>query len=278
MAALLSVTGSAIRYDSNSIETNPDVLSERFNILNPLSDVLNEINRCIISETEIADDASTNLKDIRRQQKNVNERIKSELSHMISGSYRTYLQDAVVTTRDGRYCIPVKAEYRSQIPGMIHDQSNTGSTFFIEPMSIVKLNNDLRELEIKESEEISVILSSLSAMAGNYTTELLTNYDILKELDFIFAKAGFSHSYKGSEPIMDCDGKINIKKGRHPLIDSNKVVPVDIYLGDGYEQLIITGPNTGGKTVTLKTIGLFSLMGQSGLHIPASDNSKLTVF
>lgn len=145
-------------------------------------------------------------------------------------------------------------------------------------MSIVKLNNDLRELEIKESEEISVILSSLSAMAGNYTTELLTNYDILKELDFIFAKAGFSHSYKGSEPIMDCDGKINIKKGRHPLIDSSKVVPVDIYLGDGYEQLIITGPNTGGKTVTLKTIGLFSLMGQSGLHIPASDNSKLTVF
>ena len=278
MAALLSVTGSAIRYDSNSIETNPDVLSERFNILNPLSDVLNEINRCIISETEIADDASTNLKDIRRQQKNVNERIKSELSHMISGSYRTYLQDAVVTTRDGRYCIPVKAEYRSQVPGMIHDQSNTGSTFFIEPMSIVKLNNDLRELEIKESEEISVILSSLSAMAGNYTTELLTNYDILKELDFIFAKAGFSHSYKGSEPIMDCDGKINIKKGRHPLIDSSKVVPVDIYLGDGYEQLIITGPNTGGKTVTLKTIGLFSLMGQSGLHIPASDNSKLTVF
>ena len=278
VAALLSVTGSAIRYDSNSIETNPDVLSERFNILNPLSDVLNEINRCIISETEIADDASTNLKDIRRQQKNVNERIKSELSHMISGSYRTYLQDAVVTTRDGRYCIPVKAEYRSQVPGMIHDQSNTGSTFFIEPMSIVKLNNDLRELEIKESEEISVILSSLSAMAGNYTTELLTNYDMLKELDFIFAKAGFSHSYKGSEPIMDCDGKINIKKGRHPLIDSSKVVPVDIYLGDGYEQLIITGPNTGGKTVTLKTIGLFSLMGQSGLHIPASDNSKLTVF
>lgn len=278
VAALLSVTGSAIRYDSNSIETNPDVLSERFNILNPLSDVLNEINRCIISETEIADDASTNLKDIRRQQKNVNERIKSEFSHMISGSYRTYLQDAVVTTRDGRYCIPVKAEYRSQVPGMIHDQSNTGSTFFIEPMSIVKLNNDLRELEIKESEEISVILSSLSAMAGNYTTELLTNYDMLKELDFIFAKAGFSHSYKGSEPIMDCDGKINIKKGRHPLIDSSKVVPVDIYLGDGYEQLIITGPNTGGKTVTLKTIGLFSLMGQSGLHIPASDNSKLTVF
>lgn len=276
---VLTISQAAIRYGSSEDEdAKTDSLTDRFNALLDLADVRREISRCIISETEIADDASSELKNIRRQKKNTNDKIKSELSRMISGSDRTYLQEAVITSRDGRYCVPVKAEYRSQVPGMIHDQSNTGSTFFIEPMSVVKLNNDLRELDIKESEEIAKILATLSALAGNYTFELISDFEILRELDFIFAKAKFSHSYKGSEPLIDADGSINIKKGRHPLIDSKKVVPIDIYLGDKFKQLIITGPNTGGKTVTLKTIGLFSLMGQAGLHIPAFDNSKLTIF
>lgn len=279
ISTVLNIASNAIKYGGNADEHSPkDSLSSRFEGLNPLFDVHAEINRCIISETEIADDASSELKNIRRQIRNANDKIKSELSRMLSGSDRTYLQEAVITTRDGRYCVPVKAEYRSQVPGMIHDQSNTGSTFFIEPMSVVRLNNDLRELDIKESEEIAKILASLSAMAGNYTVELLADYEILAELDFIFAKAKFAHSYKGSEPLMNTDGHINIKKGRHPLIDAKKVVPIDIYLGDKYNQLIITGPNTGGKTVTLKTVGLFTLMGQSGLHIPAFDNSELSVF
>ena len=206
------------------------------------------------------------------------ERIRTELNSMLNGSDRTYLQEAVITTRGGRYCIPVKAEYKSQVPGMVHDQSKAGSTFFIEPMSVVRLNNEIREYEVKESEEIAKILASLSAMAGNYTAELDTDYDILSQLDFIFAKAKLSFEYKGSEPIMNTRGYINIRKGRHPLIDSRKVVPIDVSIGDEYSELIITGPNTGGKTVTLKTIGLFSLLGQSGLHIPAADNSELTVF
>lgn len=279
ICTLLSVSANAVKYGGNSDEHRAmDSLSARFESLTALTDVYNEINRCIISETEIADDASSELKNIRRQIRNANEKIKSELSKMLSGSDRTYLQEAIITTREGRYCVPVKAEYRSQVPGMIHDQSGTGSTYFIEPMSVVRLNNDLRELDIKESEEIARILASLSAMAGNYTAELLSDYEILSELDFIFAKAKFSHSYKGSEPVMNTEGRINIKKGRHPLIDAGKVVPTDIYLGDRFDQLIITGPNTGGKTVTLKTVGLFTLMGQSGLHIPAFDNSEISVF
>ena len=243
-----------------------------------IADVRREIERCILSEDEIADDASAELKNIRRQMRICTERIRTELNSMLNGSDRTYLQEAVITTRGGRYCIPVKAEYKSQVPGMVHDQSKAGSTFFIEPMSVVRLNNEIREYEVKESEEIAKILASLSAMAGNYTAELDADYDILSQLDFIFAKAKLSFEYKGSEPIMNTRGYINIRKGRHPLIDSRKVVPIDVSIGDEYSELIITGPNTGGKTVTLKTIGLFSLLGQSGLHIPAADNSELTVF
>lgn len=274
IAVLLHITDRALAYNG---ETS-DLLTERFEALNPVKELHSEITRCIISEDEISDDASSTLKDIRRSKRNANERIKSELQKMLSGSDRSYLQEAVITTRDGRYCVPVKAEYRSQVPGMIHDQSNTGSTYFIEPMSVVKLNNDLRELDIKESEEIARILATLSAMAAEHITEIITDYEILAELDFIFAKARLAHSYKGSEPLMNEEGFIHIKKGRHPLIDAAKVVPVDITLGNGYDQLIITGPNTGGKTVTLKTVGLFSCMAQSGLHIPAFDNSSLTVF
>lgn len=280
ISALLKTAASVRRYGVSDDSDNGvnDSLSSMFSGLTPLSDVYREIDRCIISEEEIADDASPELKNIRRQIKLCGERIKTELNKMLNGSERSYLQEAVITTREGRYCIPVKSEYKSQVPGMVHDQSKAGSTFFIEPMSVVRLNNEIREYEIKESEEIARILASLSAMAGNYTAEIVSDYEILSYLDFVFAKAKLSFDYKGSEPVMNDRGYINIRKGRHPLIDSRKVVPIDVYLGDEYSQLIITGPNTGGKTVTLKTIGLFSLMGQSGLHIPALDNSQLTVF
>ena len=277
ICSLLKVAAGARRYGVSEDEA-ADSLSGLFNVIYDIADVRREIERCILSEDEIADDASAELKNIRRQMRICTERIRTELNSMLNGSDRTYLQEAVITTRGGRYCIPVKAEYKSQVPGMVHDQSKAGSTFFIEPMSVVRLNNEIREYEVKESEEIAKILASLSAMAGNYTAELDTDYDILSQLDFIFAKAKLSFEYKGSEPIMNTRGYINIRKGRHPLIDSHKVVPIDVSIGDEYSELIITGPNTGGKTVTLKTIGLFSLLGQSGLHIPAADNSELTVF
>ena len=277
ICSLLKVAAGARRYGVSEDEAS-DSLSGMFNVIYDIADVRREIERCILSEDEIADDASAELKNIRRQMRICTERIRTELNSMLNGSDRTYLQEAVITTRGGRYCIPVKAEYKSQIPGMVHDQSKAGSTFFIEPMSVVRLNNEIREYEVKESEEIAKILASLSAMAGNYTAELDADYDILSQLDFIFAKAKLSFEYKGSEPIMNTRGYINIRKGRHPLIDSRKVVPIDVSIGDEYSELIITGPNTGGKTVTLKTIGLFSLLGQSGLHIPAADNSELTVF
>lgn len=277
ICSLLKVAAGARRYGVSEDEAT-DSLSGMFNAVYDIADVRREIERCILSEDEIADDASAELKNIRRQMRICTERIRTELNSMLNGSDRTYLQEAVITTRGGRYCIPVKAEYKSQVPGMVHDQSKAGSTFFIEPMSVVRLNNEIREYEVKESEEIAKILASLSAMAGNYTAELDADYDILSQLDFIFAKAKLSFEYKGSEPIMNTRGYINIRKGRHPLIDSHKVVPIDVSIGDEYSELIITGPNTGGKTVTLKTIGLFSLLGQSGLHIPAADNSELTVF
>lgn len=277
ICSLLKVAAGARRYGVLEDEA-ADSLSGMFNAIYDIADVRREIERCILSEDEIADDASAELKNIRRQMRICTERIRTELNSMLNGSDRTYLQEAVITTRGGRYCIPVKAEYKSQVPGMVHDQSKAGSTFFIEPMSVVRLNNEIREYEVKESEEIAKILASLSAMAGNYTAELDADYDILSQLDFIFAKAKLSFEYKGSEPIMNTRGYINIRKGRHPLIDSRKVVPIDVSIGDEYSELIITGPNTGGKTVTLKTIGLFSLLGQSGLHIPAADNSELTVF
>ena len=277
ICSLLKVAAGARRYGVSEDEA-ADSLSGMFNAVYDITDVRREIERCILSEDEIADDASAELKNIRRQMRICTERIRTELNSMLNGSDRTYLQEAVITTRGGRYCIPVKAEYKSQVPGMVHDQSKAGSTFFIEPMSVVRLNNEIREYEVKESEEIAKILASLSAMAGNYTAELDADYDILSQLDFIFAKAKLSFEYKGSEPIMNTRGYINIRKGRHPLIDSRKVVPIDVSIGDEYSELIITGPNTGGKTVTLKTIGLFSLLGQSGLHIPAADNSELTVF
>ena len=255
-----------------------DSLDIYFDSLEPLTPLANEINRCILSEEEIADDASPALKRIRRSMAITNDRIHSQLNSMINGSLRTYLQDAVVTMRDNRYCIPVKSEYKGQVPGMVHDQSSTGSTFFIEPAAIVNLNNELKELSIKEQEEIVAVLASLSALATSHTEALAENQKSMTMLDFIFAKASLAMEQNATMPLFNTDHQIRIRKGRHPLIDKKAVIPVDILLGIDFDLLIITGPNTGGKTVALKTVGLLTLMGQAGLHIPALDRSELSVF
>ena len=255
-----------------------DSLDDMFDGLQPLANLYNEIYRCILSEDEIADDASPALAKIRRSIRQTNDRIHTQLSSLVAGSARNYLQDSVITMRDGRYWIPVKAEYKGQVPGMIHDQSATGSTLFIEPMAIVKLNNELRELELQEQKAIEAVLAELSNMAAAENENIADNFRILTQLDFIFARAMLSKSYNGTEPIFNEKGHINIKKGRHPLLDKKSVVPIDIWLGKDFRLLVITGPNTGGKTVSLKTVGLFTLMGQAGLHIPAFDHSELSVF
>lgn len=253
-------------------------LMELFQRLEPLTPLASEIDRCIISEEEIADDASPGLHHVRRSIKNTNDKIHEQLNLLVNGSARSMLQEAIVTTRGGRYCLPVKAEYRNQFSGMVHDQSSTGSTVFIEPQAVVRLNNDLKELFSKEQEEIDKILADLSNLAAEKMDLLRLDFETLSELDFLFARGKLSRQMKGSEPEFNDEGYIHIKKGRHPLIDAKKVVPIDVRLGKDYQLLIVTGPNTGGKTVSLKTVGLFTLMGQSGLHIPAFDHSKLAVF
>lgn len=259
-------------------DASADSLDPYFGSLEPLTPLANEIRRCILSEEEIADDASPALKHIRRSMSVTNDRIHSQLTSMINGSYRTYLQDAVVTVRGNRYCIPVKAEYKGQVPGMVHDQSSTGSTFFIEPAAVVDLNNELKELEIREQEEIEVILADLSAQAGLYTEALAGDQKAMTMLDFIFAKASLAMELNASAPVFNTEHRIRIRQGRHPLLDKKNVVPIDIRLGTDFDLLVITGPNTGGKTVSLKTVGLLTLMGQAGLHIPAADRSELSIF
>ncbi len=256
-----------------------DSLSELFDGLEPLSPLCDDIRRCIISVDEISDDASSNLKSIRRSIRSTGDRIHAQLNQMLNNqNVRNCLQDFVITMRNGRYCLPVKAEAKSQITGMVHDQSSSGSTLFIEPMAVVNLNNELKELSIKEQDEIAVILATLSAKAGEYIPAIETDYQILTELDFIFAKAAYALEYNGITPHFNTERKIRILKGRHPLLDAKKVVPIDISLGSDFDQLVITGPNTGGKTVSLKTVGLLTLMGQAGLPIPAGDRSELAVF
>lgn len=255
-----------------------DSLDAYFEGLTPMTQLANEINRCILSEEEMADDASPKLKSIRRSKLSTNEKIHSQLTSMVNGAYRTFLQDAVITMRDNRYCIPVKAEYKSQVSGMVHDQSSTGSTFFIEPAAVVNLNNQLKELDLQEQEEIEVILGDLSSQAAVHTSELAADQKIMTTLDFIFAKAKLAMEQNATEPIFNTEHYIQIRKGRHPLLDKKKAVPIDVRLGKDFDLLVITGPNTGGKTVSLKTVGLFTLMGQAGLHIPALDRSELSIF
>ncbi|MEI3178342.1 MAG: endonuclease MutS2 [Lachnospiraceae bacterium] len=256
-----------------------DSLDDLFDGIEPLTPLLDEIRRCIISEDEISDDASPALKNIRKSIRSMNDRVHSQMTAMLNNTnIRNSLQDGVITMRNGRYCLPVKAEYKNQVPGMVHDQSSTGSTLFIEPMAVVNLNNELKELYLKEQEEISVILANLSNLTSEYIPYIREDYRILTELDFIFAKASLAKIYNGTAPIFNENGYIRIRKGRHPLLNKHKVVPIDVTLGDAFDLLIITGPNTGGKTVSLKTVGLFTLMGQAGLHIPANDRSELCVF
>lgn len=279
IAGLLDNVNRIKTYGKKDRDDAPDdSLDGYFEQLTPLTQLANEIYRCILSEEEIADDASPKLKSIRRNKQLTNERIHSQLTSMLNGSYRTYLQDAVITMRNNRYCIPVKSEYKSQVNGMVHDQSATGSTFFIEPAAVVSLNNQLKELDLQEQEEIQVILADLSAQAALHTEELSVNQKIMTLLDFIFAKAKLALEQNATEPVFNDEHYINIRKGRHPLLDKKKVVPIDIHLGRDFDLLIITGPNTGGKTVSLKTVGLFTLMGQAGLHIPALDRSELSIF
>ncbi len=279
IASFLENTARIKAYGRKDREDAPaDSLDHYFEELEPLTPLSNEIRRCILSEEEIADDASPALKQIRRRMAITNDRIHSQLTSMINGSSRTYLQDAVVTMRNNRYCIPVKSEYKGQVPGMVHDQSSTGSTFFIEPAAVVSLNNELRELEIKEQEEIGVILANLSAQAGAYTQVLANDQKAMTMLDFVFAKASLAMEQNASLPVFNTERRIRIRQGRHPLLDKKKVVPIDIRLGEDFDLLVITGPNTGGKTVSLKTVGLLTLMGQAGLHIPALDRSELSIF
>ncbi len=276
---LLETAGRARAYGRHdNADEMEDCLDGYFEQLNPVTILVNEIRRCVIDEDEISDDASPGLKHVRRAMNQINDKVHATLSNMVNGSIRTYLQDPIITMRGDRYCIPVKAEYRSQVSGMIHDQSATGSTLFIEPMAVVKLNNDLKELYGQEQEEIQKVLARLSADAAEYTTEIHTCYTILRQLDFIFAKGALALDMNASQPIFNTEGRIHIREGRHPLLDKKNVVPITLTLGDTFDLLIVTGPNTGGKTVSLKTVGLFTLMGQAGLHIPALDRSELAVF
>lgn len=278
ISSLLTVTARAKAYGRREESELPDdALDGMFRTLEPLTPVNTEIKRCILSEEEVSDDASPGLSKVRRSMRVISGRVHTQLNSILNSS-RIYLQDAVITMRDGRYCLPVKAEHKSQVPGMVHDQSSTGSTIFIEPMAIVKLNNELRELEIQEKREIEFVLAALSGELTPYTETIALNLELLAKLDFIFAKAALSRHYNCSEPKFNDRRYINIKDGRHPLLDPKLVVPINIYLGDGFDLLIVTGPNTGGKTVSLKTVGLFTLMGQAGLHIPAFDGSELAVF
>ena len=280
ICTLLEITRRAKAYSRENRDDLPaDSLDVLFAGLEPLTPLLEEIRRCIPAEDEISDDASPALHSVRRTIRNINDKIHGAMNNLLNSSTtRSYLQDAVITMRNGRYCLPVKAEYKGQVPGMIHDQSSTGSTLFIEPMSVVKLNNDLKEAFLKEQEAIEAVLAELSNLTAQHAAYLLDNYRILADLDFIFAKANLAKIQNGMAPIFNTEGRIRIRQGRHPLLDPKKVVPIDVHLGDTFHLLIITGPNTGGKTVSLKTVGLFTLMGQAGLHIPAKDRSELAIF
>ena len=279
ICSLLENTSRVKAYSRNERGDHPaDSLDEMFEQLSPLTPLSAEIRRCILSEDEISDSASPGLLKVRRSMKIANDRIHTQLTSLVNGGARNYLQDAVITMRNDRYCIPVKAEYKGQVPGMIHDQSSTGSTLFIEPMAIVKLNNDIRELELQEQKEIEAVLAELSNQTAAYTEQIRDDLEIMVQLDFIFARASLAMDMNGTEPIFNTEHRIRLKQARHPLISRKKAVPIDLRLGDDFDLLVVTGPNTGGKTVSLKTAGLLTLMGQAGLHIPAMDRSQLSVF
>lgn len=278
VARVLSVSRNAKRYLS-ACDEESEILLEIEKALTAIKPLEEQINMCIISEEEIADGASAQLSSIRRKMRSIQEKIKEILDSIIrSEKGRKCLQDQIVTMRGDRYVIPVRSEYRSEINGVVHDTSSSGATLFIEPMSVVNANNEIRDLRAKEQDEIEKILSELSAQVSEHIGEIEADYETICELDFIFCKGRLSLKYGASEPCLNADGIINLKKARHPLISQKNVVANDIYLGADFDTLVITGPNTGGKTVTLKTIGLFCLMAASGMHILANDNSSVAVF
>ena len=282
IAALLENADTAQLYGDkikDSEDKSSDSLTEYFSMLSPLRDISSEIRRCIISDEEMASDASSNLRSIRRRMDETNMALHQALDKIIKDEgTRLYLMDSLVTMRNGRYCIPVKAEYKNSFQGMIHDQSSTGSTVFIEPLQVVNLNNKIKELENEEHVEIERILEELSERTATVVEEITEDLKLLITLDFIFAKAKYAKDINASEPIFNEEGIVDLKRAVHPLLERHTAVPVDIRLGEDYSLLIITGPNTGGKTVSLKTLGLLTLMGQSGLHIPAMYGSRLSVF
>ena len=263
---------------NDQIRPEDNILFDLFDCLYPLKSLSREILRCILSEEEIADEASPGLRRVRREIKEASGRIHQQLNKMVNVTLAPYLQDSVITMRGNRYCIPIKSEYKNQVQGIVHDQSASGSTLFIEPAAIVNLNNTIRELNLQEKQEIEKVLASLSAEAADNLMALKDDAANMTKLDFIFAKAKLALAQNATMPLLNNRRYIKINKGRHPLIDKKKVVPIDLELGDDYDLIVITGPNTGGKTVTLKTIGLFELMGMAGLHIPAGDRSEIALF
>lgn len=268
-----------IKENKEDKDSSYPIIESMIGKLSTLDFIEKAINKAIISKDEISDNASPRLKNIRRQLINKNESVKNKLNSIItSPKYRKYLQDEIVTVREGRYVVPVKQEYRNKVPGLIHDQSASGVTLFIEPMAVVELNNELKELEIKERKEIEKILTNLTNMVADKSKTILENIKVLEHLDFIFAKGKLALDLKGTKPILNKEGYINIKQGKHPILEVEKVVPIDVYIGKDFQTLVITGPNTGGKTVTLKTVGLLTLMAQSGLHIPADYDSEIAIF
>ena len=269
---------SALSRDESAQRPEDNILFDLFDCLYPLKSLSSEIQRCILSEEDIADEASPGLRRVRREISLAGGRIHQQLNKLVNVTLAPYLQDNVITMRGNRYCIPIKSEYKNQVQGIIHDQSASGSTLFIEPASIVNLNNQIRELTLQEKEEVEKVLASLSAEAADNLMALKDDAANMTKLDFIFAKAKLALSQNATMPIFNNRRYLRINKGRHPLIDKKKVVPIDLELGDEYDLIVITGPNTGGKTVTLKTIGLFELMGMAGLHIPAGDRSELALF
>ena len=275
--SILNAAAKAIAYGLHEDDPEYDVLEEYFITLDECKPLKKELSRCIISEEIIADNASPELSHIRRKINQINSKMHTELNNILN-AHREYLMDAVITQRDGAYCLPIKSEYKNKVSGVVHDQSSTGSTVFIEPLAVIRMNNELKSLAMDEKKEIEKILERLSQLAAEYTAVLDNNARNLIYLDFVYAKANLSKKMNGSEPKFNSKHYINIKEGRHPLLDAKKVVPINISLGDTYDLLIITGPNTGGKTVSLKTVGLFTIMGQSGLHIPAFEGSELSVF
>ncbi len=276
----LYVSKKIIKYaEKNGKEDYFETIDPYFEGVQLVSILDREIARCIVNENEISDNASSELLNIRRSIKSNNDKVKEKLTSIIhSTSYKNMLQDPVITIRNDRYCVPIKQEYRNAFKGMVHDQSSTGATVFIEPMSVIELNNKIKELYLKEKTEIEKILRQLSMLVDENKDILMSNLKILTELDFIFAKGELALMQNATKPKFNEEGYINLRQARHPLINEKEVVANDIHIGDGFSTLLITGPNTGGKTVTLKTIGLLTLMAQSGLHILTKDNSEVAIY